>query len=84
MSTRKKVLEQVLSGRSDKAIRFAELRSLLRRIGFEERVRGGHHLFTRTGVPELINLQRTAGKAKPYQVKQVRNVLLRMVDRELL
>jgi hypothetical protein len=33
--------------------------------------------FQRSGVEELINLQRDGDKAKVYQVRQVRTVLLR-------
>ena len=50
---------------------------LLQWLGFEERVRGSHHILRRQGVRELINLQREGNKAKVYQVRQVRQVLLR-------
>jgi hypothetical protein len=50
---------------------------LLRRLGFTEQVRGSHHLFRREGVMELINLQRDGSKAKAYQVRQVRTVILK-------
>ncbi len=43
----KKILEKILSGISDKNIRFDELRSALIRLGFDERVKGSHHIFTR-------------------------------------
>ena len=72
-----KVLERILRGASDANISFAELRQLLNTLGFDERVRGGHHIFTREGVEEIINLQPKGGKAKPYQVKQVRNLILK-------
>ncbi len=68
---------KILSGRSDANIRFEELRSFLLRLGFAERVRGSHHIFRRTGVRELINLQRDGSQAKPYQVRQVRQAILR-------
>ena len=69
---------RVLSGNADHALRFSELCALLRRLGFDERVRGSHHIFTREGVEEILNLQPLPGDgAKPYQVRQVRNVLLR-------
>ena len=45
-------------------------------LGFEERIRGSHHIFTRDGVEEILNLQPKGAKAKSYQVKQVRNVIL--------
>ena len=44
-------------------------------LGFAERIRGDHHIFTREGVAEILNLQPRSGKAKPYQVKQVRTVI---------
>lgn len=69
--------QKILSGRSDANIRFEELRTFLLRLGFTERVRGSHHVFRREGVRELINLQRDGSHAKPYQVRQVRRVVLR-------
>lgn len=71
-----KTLERVLSGSADGAIRFDELCGLLERLGFKKRVKGSHHIFRRKGVPEMINLQRDGGNAKPYQVRQVRSVIL--------
>jgi hypothetical protein len=50
---------------------------MLRRLGFDERVRGSHHIFTKAGVEEVLNLQPKGSKSKPYQVKQVRNVIVR-------
>jgi hypothetical protein len=72
-----KLLEQVLSGRADANIRFEELRTLLRSLGFVERTRGSHHVFARTGIEEQLNLQRDGAKAKPYQVKQARAIIMR-------
>jgi predicted RNA binding protein YcfA (HicA-like mRNA interferase family) len=66
----------VLEGSSDANIRFHELRALLSRLGFTERVKGSHHIFTRHGVAEILNLQPRDSLAKPYQVKQVRRVLV--------
>jgi predicted RNA binding protein YcfA (HicA-like mRNA interferase family) len=72
-----KTLRRVLSGTSDATIRFDDLRQLLLNLGFEMRVRGSHHIFRKAGIDEKINLQREASEAKPYQVRQVRNVLLK-------
>ena len=69
--------ERILSGRSDANIRFDDLRLFLLRLGFVERVRGSHHIFRKEGVGEQINLQRDGSQAKPYQVRQVRNIILR-------
>ena len=72
-----RTLDQVLAAKSDSNIRFAELRALLRGLGFSERSRGSHHIFSAIGVDELLNLQRDGDKAKAYQVRQVRRVLVK-------
>lgn len=77
MANRDKTLDAVLRGTSDANIRFGDLCGLLKRIGFTERIRGSHHIFAREDVEEILNLQPKQGKAKPYQVKQVRNVILK-------
>jgi hypothetical protein len=71
-----KTLERILRGNADANIRFGDVCALLAHLGFNERVRGDHHIFTRDGVDEILNLQPRGGKAKPYQVKQVRNLLI--------
>jgi predicted RNA binding protein YcfA (HicA-like mRNA interferase family) len=71
------VLLRVLRGSSDANIRFSDLRTLLLRLGFEERIRGSHHIFTREDVDEIVNLQPRRSFAKPYQVKQERKILIR-------
>lgn len=72
-----KLLHRVLSGTSDANIPFRELRRLLNHLGFDERIRGDHHIFTREDVEEILNLQPKRAHAKPYQVKQVREVILK-------
>lgn len=72
---RDKTLAQVLSGAADANIDFGDLRQLLKRMGFAERVKGSHHIFTRESVEEILNLQPNGSKVKPYQVKQVRGVI---------
>ena len=47
-----------------------------REPGFQERIRGSHHIFRKEGIEEKINLQHDDGKAKPYQVRQVRSILV--------
>jgi hypothetical protein len=71
------ILLQVLRGSADANIRFSELRGLLSRLGFAERIKGSHHIFTREDVAEILNLQPRNSLAKPYQVKQVRKILIR-------
>ena len=64
---RDSLLVQVLSGTADASVPFDRLRLLLGRYGFDERIRGGHHIFTRTGVEEILNLQPKGRDAKAYQ-----------------
>lgn len=71
------LLSRVLRGTSDANIPFNGLRQLLRRLDFEERIRGSHHIFTKDGVEEILNLQPKGRNAKPYQVKQVRGVIVK-------
>jgi predicted RNA binding protein YcfA (HicA-like mRNA interferase family) len=66
-----------LEGTSDANIPFNDLCHLLRRLGFEENIRGSHHTFRKKSIEEKINLQRDNNKAKVYQVKQVRNIILK-------
>jgi len=77
MGKYQKLLFQILEGSSDTNIAFDDLRRLLLRLGFVERTRGSHHVFRKEGIEEKINLQRDDGKAKAYQVRQVRAVILK-------
>ena len=77
MGKYEELLLRILEGRSDANINFDELRHLLEWLGFKERIRGSHHIFRKQGVRELINLQQEGSKAKVYQVRQVRQVILR-------
>lgn len=67
-----KVLEKIIYGRSDNNIIFSELRQLLLKLDFQERIRGDHYIFSKDTVTEIINLQPIGSMAKAYQVKQVR------------
>lgn len=77
MSQFEKILNQVLRGAADANLAFNDLRFLRRHLQFDERNRGSHHIFTKAGIEEILNLQPKGGKAKPYQVKQVRGVILK-------
>jgi hypothetical protein len=77
MGRRRKTLAAILSGQSDTNMRFAPVRALLLSLEFEERTSGSHHIFSRYDIPELINLQEVkGGKVKPYQVRQLRVLLV--------
>ena len=75
MRCQERLLGVLLRGRSDANIRFSRLCRLMRHLGFEERVRDSHHNFDMNGVAELVWLQTQQGHAKPYQVKQVRQLI---------
>ena len=72
-----KVLQQILRGSSDANVAFHDLRGLLLHLGFEERTRGSHHLFRKSGVSDRVNLQAEGKHAKPYQVRQVRAIIVK-------
>ncbi len=77
MNRHERLLQTILRGQSDANIRFAELRSLMKYLGFSERIRGSHHVYKKTGVFDKINLQSDDGHAKPYQVRQIRRLILK-------
>ena len=51
----KKVLDKVLSGLSDKNVRFQDLKKLLNDLGFFVRIKGDHHIFSQEVIEEIIN-----------------------------
>ena len=77
MSKFDKLLQKLLSGSADKNIEFEDLVKLLTSLNFVVRIRGSHHIFSNTKVEEIINIQPTGSKAKPYQVKQVREIIIK-------
>ena len=72
-----KLLKKILSGKSDNNIRFKEICSLLLQLGFIERIKGSHHIFYKENVEEIINIQEKDGQSKSYQVKQIRELILK-------
>ena len=77
MSQYEKLLLSVLSGTRDKNLLFTDLQTVLDRLGFQCRIKGDHFIYTKDDVEEIINFQPAGNKAKPYQVKQVRNIILK-------
>ncbi|MDD5113423.1 MAG: type II toxin-antitoxin system HicA family toxin [Methylobacter sp.] len=72
-----KLLQKIIHGRSDANVLFSELRQLLLRLDFEERIRGDHHIFSKADVAEILNIQPIGSMAKAYQVKQIRQIIVR-------
>jgi predicted RNA binding protein YcfA (HicA-like mRNA interferase family) len=77
MTRRGRVLGRLLDGGNDRSFSFDEVRYILIRLGFVERQRGSHHVFNHVAIPEILNLQARGSDAKPYQVRQVRRILLK-------
>ena len=78
-----KLLKKLLSG--SKNIRFSETKTCAEAFGFRlARIKGSHHIYVHPDVPERVNLQDVHGKAKPYQIKQLLQIIerynLRMED----
>lgn len=75
MTNRRRVLAQALAGSPN--VHFNDLIALAEGFGFRlARINGSHHIFSHPAVPVPVNLQEVAGKAKPYQVRQ----LLKLVE----
>lgn len=68
---------KLLSGIADNNFEFSELVSLLEKLDFQMRIKGSHHIFYKNDIDEILNLQSDKGKAKAYQVKQVRAILIK-------
>jgi len=85
MSKFEKLLMKLLSGTADNNFSFDDLRNILFHFNFIERTAGGshrtaggsHRIFYKEGVEEILNIQPKGNKAKPYQVKQVRAIVLK-------
>ena len=75
MSSRQGLLQQILARRTGANIRFADLRRMLLRLGFDERISGSHHIFSKSGIFEKINIQPNRGQVKAYQLQQIRKVV---------
>ncbi len=78
MTQKDKLIEKILSGTLDKNIDFDDLTRLLDSLSFRCRVKGDHHIYYKEGIEEIINIQPFSNnKAKPYQVKQIRLLILK-------
>ena len=75
MTKKEKLLSDILSGTKDNNIKFNDLRMFLVQSGFKERIKGDHFIYKRNDFPERINIQPNGNTAKPYQVRQIRNLI---------
>ena len=72
-----KVYERIMSGEQDSNIKFTDLQYILSKANFRCRIKGDHYIYTRLDIEEIINIQPSGNKAKPYQVKQVRYIFFK-------
>lgn len=77
MSSEDKLLYKLISGSSDQNLHFSDVVNILNRLGFVCRIRGDHYIFSHESIDEIINIQPKGSMAKPYQVKQIRSILIR-------
>jgi len=77
MSRYEKLLADILNGAKDKNISFSDFQAVLKRLGFQCRVKGDHFIYTQEGIEEILNVQPAGSQVKPYQVKQAREIILR-------
>ncbi len=77
MGRNKKLLIKIIGGTSDRNITFNDICRLLKELGFDERIKGSHHIYTRNEIKEILNIQPKGKMAKPYQVKQFRNLIIK-------
>lgn len=77
MATLEKLFYSIMSGTQDRNIKFSDMQKILEGLGFQCRIKGDHFIYWRDGIDEIINIQPDGNKAKPYQVKQIRNIILK-------
>jgi len=76
MSKLEKMLRAIRNNPAN--VRFNDACKAAEEIGFQLRGQSGsHRTYARSGEPMLLNFQDVKGKAKPYQVRQ----LIEMMDR---
>ena len=77
MATIEKLMQSIMSGTQDRNIKFSDLQKILDVLGFQCRIKGDHFIYWKDGIEEIINIQPDGNKAKPYQVKQIRGIILK-------
>lgn len=76
MSKKEKLIKKILFSINDKNIKFDELALLLKYLGFKVKIKGSHHIFSRKDIDYKPNIQKDGTKAKAYQVKQIRKMIV--------
>lgn len=77
MSKFENLISKLMQGNADANFSFNDICKISDNLGFEKRIKGSHHIYFKKDIEEIINIQPDNSKAKPYQVKQVRNIILR-------
>ncbi|MCD6122610.1 MAG: type II toxin-antitoxin system HicA family toxin [Spirochaetales bacterium] len=72
-----KIFNKIVFGKSDNNISFVDLCSLLEKIEFKKRIKGDNYIFYHIDIAEILSLRPKGTNAKAYQVKQVREVILK-------
>lgn len=73
MAGDEEILKRIVEGRH--AIAFRDFERVLRKLGFEEaRIRGSHQIYRHPKVPRPLSIQRFGKEAKPYQIRQLRDM----------
>lgn len=74
MSIQKKLFEKIMFSEN---IKFSELQLFLEQLGFNHRIKGDHFIYFQNNINEIINIQPDGNKAKLYQIKQIRKLVLK-------
>lgn len=74
----KKVYNAVMSGKSDYNIKFSDLQNLIVDLDFQfKRQNGSHKIYYNEDIQEIMNIQKDGSKAKAYEVRQLRNLIIK-------
>lgn len=74
----KKTYNDVISGKADNNINFNDFRNLIVDLGFDFiRQNGSHVQYYHNGINERMTIQNNKSKAKEYQVRQLRNIIVK-------
>lgn len=74
MAGPKKTLETIKRGGAN--IAFRDFQRLMEELGFRlARISGSHHIYIHPRVPRPMNVQSFGKEAKPYQIRQLRDII---------